>query len=112
MPTTGLLLGPLPIRTGEMFTSVAVDPVTNQSFRYEAQLVKRDRVDACGEILDGWRVEGTLTVSGRTQSTVKLTTIVAPQLGMIPVYEKVEGPGVNLEYTLGQKVPSAVTAAP
>lgn len=107
-PTTGLLIGPLPIRTGEQFTSVAVDPTTNQSMRYEAQLIARDRVDACGEIIDGWRVEGTLTSSGRTsQSSIKYTTIVAPQLGMIPIYEKIEAPGVNLEYTIGQKVPSA-----
>ena len=112
-PTTGLLIGPLPIRTGELFTSVAIDPTTNQSMRYEAQLVERDRVDACGEIIDGWRVEGTLTSSGRTsQSAIKYTTIVAPQLGMITIYEKIEAPGVNLEYTIGQKVPTAPEPEP
>lgn len=108
-PAAGLLIGPLPIRTGEMFTSIAVDPVTNQTLRYEAQLVKRDRVDACGEILDGWRVEGKLTTSGSRPSEVKYSVIVAPQLGMLPIYEKIEGAGVNLEYTIGQKVPSAVS---
>ena len=108
-PTTGLLLGPLPVRTGETFTSIAVDPVTSQSMRYEAQLVRRDRVDACGEIIEGWRVEGTVSMSGDADVQYKYTTIVAPHLGMIPLYEKIEAPGVNLEYTIGQRIPSAPT---
>ena len=110
-PATGLLIGPLPVRTGEMFTSIAIDPVTNQTMRYEAQVVKRDRVDACGEILDGWRVEGTVTSSGDTDVEYKYSTILAPQLGMIPIYEKIEAKGINLEYSIGQKVPSAPAAA-
>lgn len=110
-PTTGLLVGPLPIRTGEMFQSVAVDPVTNQSMRYEAQLVARDRVDACGEILDGWRVEGKLTSSGEGAQTFTYTLIVAPQLGMIPILERIQGPGVDLTYTIGQKIPTAPSGA-
>ena len=109
-PSTGLLLLPLPIRTGEQFTSVAVDTQTQQTYRYEATVVKRDRVDACGKILEGWRVNGTRTTSGPNGTTEKYNTIIAPQFGGAILYEYQEGTtakGVSykFEFTIGQQKP-------
>jgi hypothetical protein len=110
-PLSGLLLTPLPIRTGESFQSVAVDATTQQMWRYTAQLVKRDRVDACGEILDGWRTEGTLTVSGSGGGEREFTVIVSPQFGGIPIMERfkgtdADGAAYDITYTIGQLEPS------
>lgn len=109
-PLTGLLLVPLPIRTGEQFTSVAVDPTTQQSYRYAAQVVKRDRADACGEILDGWLVQGVLTVSGAGGGERKLDIIASPQFGMRIINESVEGivgdATFKAVFTVGQRTPS------
>lgn len=110
-PLTGLLLTPLPIRTGEDFQSVAIDPATQQAWRYDAQLVKRDRVDACGEILDGWRTEGTLTVTGANGGERSFSVIVAPQYGGMPILEHVtgtdaDGATYDVTYTIGQLQPS------
>jgi hypothetical protein len=110
-PLTGLLLTPLPIRTGEAFQSVAVDPTTQQTWRYDAQLLKRDRVDACGEILEGWRIDGTLAVTGVEGGEREFSVIVAPQFGGIPILESSkgtdsEGTQFEITYTIGQLEPS------
>jgi hypothetical protein len=109
-PVTGLLLVPLPIRQGEAFTSVSVDPATQQVYRYEATVVQRDRADACGEILDGWRVDGTLTVTGDNGGERKLSIIASPQFGMRIINESIEGAlgdaTFKAVFTVGQRVPS------
>jgi hypothetical protein len=115
-PLTGLLLTPLPIRTGEEFQSVAIDPTTQQAWRYEAQLVKRDRVDACGEILEGWRTDGTLTVNGADGGEREFSVIVAPQYGGLPILESskgtdADGTQFDITYTIGQLEPSPFPTA-
>jgi hypothetical protein len=115
-PVSGLLLTPLPIRTGEAFQSVAVDPVTQQAWRYDAQLLKRDRVDACGEILEGWRTNGTLTVTGTEGGEREFSVIVSPQFGGIPISESTKGTDADgtqfdITYTIGQLEPSPFPTA-
>ncbi len=115
-PSTGLLLLPLPVLAGEQFTSVAIDPVTQQTWRYEATVVGRDRVDACGQIIEGWRVQGTLAVSGSGGGTRKATFVVAPHLGGLVIGEFLDGAyedrTVNLSFNVGQKVPDPVADPP
>lgn len=115
-PVTGLLLTPLPIRTGETFQSVAVDPTTQQAWRYDAQLVKRDRVDACGEILEGWRTDGTLTVTGVDGGEREFSVIVSPQFGGLPILEYSKGTDADgnqfeVTYSIGQLEPSPFPTA-
>jgi hypothetical protein len=86
-PTTGLLVLPLPVTPGEQFVSVAVDPQTVQVAQYQAQVVARDRIDACGDYVEGWRVTGTLTFSGSTPQQYDL--LIAPQLGSLVVSEHI-----------------------
>jgi hypothetical protein len=62
-PTTPLLLLQLPVVQGESFSSSAVDPKTGQSISLQAEIMKRQTVDACGTLLDGWLVEATITES-------------------------------------------------
>jgi hypothetical protein len=113
----GLLLAPIPIRQGESFNSVAVDTKSEQAIRFAGQTVRRQRVDACGEILDGWLVSGDQTISDRSGSgkTRKYSMIIAPQFGALMVNEgtdgaTLEGGTATLDFTIGQKNPSPAAA--
>jgi hypothetical protein len=107
-PTTGLLVLPLPVVPGEQFTSVAVDPQTFQAAEFQAQVVSRDRVDACGDYVEGWRVSGTLTFSGAPPEQYDI--LVAPQLGTLVISEHVVTQNVigplDVTTTLGQLHPT------
>ncbi|HEX2850330.1 MAG TPA: hypothetical protein VHN98_07245 [Acidimicrobiales bacterium] len=113
-PATGLLLLPLPVFDGQRFTSVATDPATGQAWQYDAQVVGKDRVDACGTILEGWKVTGTLAVSGGSGGTREYTVIVSTSLGGIVIGQSikgVDGPNtVDLSFNIGQKTPSPAPA--
>jgi hypothetical protein len=104
---TGLLVLPLPVRTGEEFTSVAVDPRSRFTIRYDAMTVRRSRVDACGEIIEGWLVEGIQTTSAGDARDYRI--IVAPHLGAILLNESVslenDSGTYNLDFTIGQSQP-------
>jgi len=57
-PVQPLLVLPLPVQPGAKFVSVAADPTTGTVITYEATVLRRARVDACGAIVDGWEVNG------------------------------------------------------
>ena len=124
VPTTGLLLLPLPVVPGETFTSVAVDPRTGQTIVHESTIRGNQRFDACGEYVDAWLVESNRTVSGTSGSvrdgaptegvgSFHYNMAFATQYGGVPVFEQfsVEDPAAcnacpfSLEYTLGQLTP-------
>jgi hypothetical protein len=108
-PATGLLILPLPVTQGETFQSVATDPRTGLEYSYNAQVLPRFRVDACGTILDSWLIHGTMTIAGRTQSTYTYDVGIATQMGGIPIYEKIvedDGNGkIDLTESIGQQSP-------
>jgi hypothetical protein len=109
--TPAVLYLPLPIVPGESFESVGIDSRTGQVLQHQAQVVRRERVDACGEIVDGWAVEATQTFSGQsTAATRTYRYIIAPQLGgpMISEQVKVTAPEGTLDVTfsLGQTKPA------
>lgn len=62
-PVSPLLHLQLPVVQGESFSTSAVDPKTGQSITIDAEVQKRQTVDACGELLDGWFVLATITES-------------------------------------------------
>lgn len=87
----GVLYLPLDIVPGEEFNAVGIDPRTGAVLQNQAKVVKRERVDACGEIVDGWVVESTQTFSGSAQAAPPRTYryIIAPQLGGIIISEEI-----------------------
>lgn len=103
---------PLAIEPGESFTAVGIDARTGSVLQHQARVIRRERVDACGEIVDGWAVEATQTFSGSAQTSPPRTYryIVAPQLGGIIVSEEVHvtSPQGNTDvvFSLGQLRPS------
>jgi hypothetical protein len=108
--TPGVLYLPLPIEPGESFESVGIDSRTGQVLQHQAQVLRRERVDACGEIVDGWVVEATQTFSGQSTATRSYRYIIAPQFGGLMISEqvKVTAPEGTLDVTfsLGQTKPT------
>jgi hypothetical protein len=107
-PITGLLVLPLPVVPGERFASVAIDADTLQVAQYQGQVVKRDRIDACGEFIEGWQVVGTLTFVGEQPQQYDL--LVATQRGATVIAEHVVGQSLlgafDLTFSLGQVHPA------
>ena len=114
----GVLYLPLDIVPGEEFNAVGIDPRTGAVLQHQAKVTKRDRVDACGEVVDGWVVESTQTFTGAGQAAAPRTYryIVAPQLGGIIISEEIHISGpqgtTDVVLSLGQLKPSALPAAP
>jgi hypothetical protein len=113
-PSNGLLLLPLPVRAGEDFTASAVDPLSGASASYRAKVLDRQLVDACGELIQAWKVQGTQTFSVGEGTVVRdYTLVVATGLGGIPVMEKIDqtvGGELHLESTIGQLIPDPLPA--
>ena len=107
-PSPAVLLLPLPVLPGEQFQGVGVDPRSLQSLTYNGQVIRRQRVDACGDIVDGWFVKGTQTFSGGSAQPYDI--IVATQLGAMPIQEHTTAQtpqsSDDATFSLGQAKPS------
>ncbi|HVF31479.1 MAG TPA: hypothetical protein VM933_00470 [Acidimicrobiales bacterium] len=95
----GLLMLPLPATAGETFSSTAVDPRTGQVISHQATVQERQRVDACGDLVDGWRVEykrraGQNHANSATavlpEREIPYTTVWATQYGGVPIFDELE----------------------
>jgi hypothetical protein len=111
-----VLYFPLQVEPGEQFTSVGIDARTGAVLQHQARVLRRERVDACGEIVDGWAVESTQTFSGSAQTSPPRTYryIVATQLGGLIVSEEVHVTSpqgqTDAVFSLGQLRPSPLPA--
>jgi hypothetical protein len=116
----GVMYLPLPIAPGEQFNSVGIDPRSGSVLQHQARVIRRQRVDACGEIVDGWLIEATQTFSGAAATATSTSPsrtynyIVAPQLGGIIISEAVHVASPDgtsdITFSLGQLRPSALPA--
>lgn len=115
-PITGLLMLPLPVQQGLNFQSVAIDPATGEEATFNGTVLPRQDIDACGDIVEGWKVTGSQTFSNSaTTRTEEL--IVATQLGGLVISDKVQqkdATGANAIDTLisiGQLKPDPLPAS-
>jgi hypothetical protein len=88
-PVTGLLMLPLPVQEGLTFESAAVDPATGEEAAFNGQILPRQRVDACGDVIEGYEVKGTQTFSGSASPRTE-DIIVATQLGGVLISDHVQ----------------------
>jgi hypothetical protein len=105
---SGVQILPLAVLTDEIFRSVGVDPTTQVTLVHEGTVKNRNRVDACGEIVDGWEVVLDATiVDGENTERTKQTIFVATQYGAMPIFESVDyGEVGSRTFTLGQLNPT------
>lgn len=89
-PSTPVLILPLPVAVPTEFESVGVDPTTGASYAVRGTVVGKERVDACGDVIDGWRVNSsqTFTSSDGRRRLSEVEYFVATQLGGIVIYQK------------------------
>ena len=116
--TPAVLYLPLDVVPGEEFNAVGIDTRTGSVLQHQAKVVKRDRVDACGDVVDGWVVESTQTFTSGAQTTPPRTYryIVAPQLGGLIISEELhintQAGTTDVTLSLGQLNPAPLPAAP
>jgi hypothetical protein len=107
---------PLDVVPGDSFNAVGIDPRSGSVLQNQAKVVKRERVDACGDVVDGWVVESTQTFSGSAQTAPPRTYryIIAPQLGGIIVSEEIHTANpqgtTDVTLSLGQLKPAPLPA--
>lgn len=108
-PSTPVLILPLPVSSNEEYQSVGVDPRTGQTLVHRAHVLARERVDACGEVVDGWAVEAEQAGNDPDAPVVKYRYLVAPQYGGLIVSEKLTYSAGGLDndflFRLGQVDP-------
>jgi hypothetical protein len=115
-PSIGLLYFPLPVSPGAAFSSSAIDASSGQRWDLAGTVTKRERIDACGDVVEGWGVQADVTFSGVRSGTQEFHYIVATQLGGVLIAESskgeshVGGPAAS-DFTLGQLQPSALEGA-
>jgi hypothetical protein len=106
----GLLLLPLPVSTGQQWKSVAVDNKSGETVELDGTVTRRQRIDACGDLIDGWAIESQYTDSTFAGGTITYNYLVATQFGAMlvdEVFSNGHPKSVN-----GTAVPSATTASP
>ncbi len=100
---------PLPVFIGETWTAGGTDPVSGQSLTHQARVLRRQRVDACGEFVDGWYVESTQQFVGASSSTRDYDYVVGTAMGGLLISEHVQLTSVeakvNALYEIGQLTP-------
>lgn len=108
-PRPPLVYLPLPVTPGESFSSRAIDAATGAVLTMEGQVRGRQRVDACGDIVDGWLVKATQSFTPKAGGSTSSRTYdyaVATQLGGILTSEHVQsGDTFDVRFEIGQLVP-------
>lgn len=132
-PSPAILLFPLAeqVFAGLSFQGAGVDPLTGASLVLNGEVIGRDLVDVCGELIQGWLVNATENFNGGRNGTTApdvftrtYTYVVSTNLGGVIVREQYdETVGANsaagsspapspsdgryeLDLTLGQVTPS------
>lgn len=85
-PGSGVLLLPLPVISGEQYKSVSIDARDGRTIESDATVTRRQRVDACGDLVDGWEVDTQWTDSNNGQ-TISYRYIIATQYGGVLISE-------------------------
>jgi hypothetical protein len=106
----GLQLAPSPTEPGTTWKSAAADATTPMTLA--GSVVGKARVDACGQLIDGFEIQATVTSGG---SQAALDYVVAPQYGMLIVSRKIDGTYLGVQWSnalihRGQVDPSPLPA--
>jgi hypothetical protein len=65
----GLLMVPFPIKAGQTWNTATVDFQRQRTFQLTGQVLRREAVDVCGKLIQGWHVDAEIVGAG-TDATV------------------------------------------
>jgi len=108
-PAPAVLLLPLAVQSPQKFQAVGVDPSSGASLTNNADVTGQiKRVNACGQLVDGWQISSTQSFSdsaGTTTSTVDYA--IAPQYGGLMIFQAAApaGSGATETDIIGQLQP-------
>ena len=116
-PATPVTYLQLPVQIGAEFQSVGIDPRTGRTQAVQGQPTKRQTVDACGSLIDGWLVDLTITEARgvQPQEQRKEEVIISNDLGGVVISQRIIESGTlpdgtvvetDLTFSLGQITPS------
>ena len=92
-PSNGLALLPLPFVSGESYRTAATDASHGRTVVNDTTVNPRDRFNACGDMMEGFRVNVSQTVSTTSSSSpsrvFEVDYIIAPQHGGVVISENV-----------------------
>jgi hypothetical protein len=74
----GLLLAPYPIEAGAEWTSTSVDLGRAQTFQLTGQYLRRESVDVCGTLVQGWHLHAEMNTPG---GTATIDSVVSAEHG-------------------------------
>jgi hypothetical protein len=89
-PNPSVLLFPLDVQAPESFQAAGVDPTTGATFTNNATVTGQvKRVNACGQLVDGWDVTGSQTFSGSGSGSASASVeyAVATQYGGLLIFQ-------------------------
>lgn len=102
-PVPAVLLMQFPAEAGKTWSSRGVDPTTQTVMQFNARIVARSIVDACGTRLAAWTVDVTEGIirSPTADLTFAATLSIAPQYGGLVVADKVVQQGTISDSVTG-----------
>lgn len=100
---------------GLNWTAIAIDPRSLSTIQLDGGVVGHSEVDACGTVLDAWKVQATLTyVTSAGQMQVSYQYQIATQFGALLVGEQITspatGPTLRAQFNIGQVTPKPLPA--
>jgi len=114
-PSSPLLLLPLPAVSGQTWQSVSYDPTSGATYTLYGKILNRQRVDACGDVVEGWAVEAQTVFKDPRSSSAQNANFkyyVDTANGGFIVYEKVEPIRSPSNPANGTPADAAVPASP
>ena len=105
-PSPDILFLPLPALSGAELNTTGIDPTTQESLTHSGFIRGRQRVDACGEVIDSWQVEARqefISLQGEDY-TRKYHYSIATQLGGFIVSENIEAPEEEPTFKMNARV--------
>ena len=95
------------------WTSQGTDDLTQTTENISATLIGHERVQACGRLVDAWRVQATGTPDSPTQQiNLTLDYAIATEYGGIPVRDTVQMSGMDSYRTLNSKNTATIDRVP
>jgi hypothetical protein len=98
------------VKPGQTFDTVGISPNSGQVIRHQGTVLRKTRVDACGEIVEGWLMDSTQTTSDSGLADTKYFYNVAPQFGAMFIAEstqltKADGTKVGIDLSIADPKP-------
>jgi hypothetical protein len=115
IPSSPLLLLPLPAISGQTWQSVSTDPASGATYILYGRILNRQRVDACGDVVEGWAVEAQTVFKdprSATPQNANFTYFVDTSNGGMVIYEKVSPIGLPPNPLNGTPADGAIPAPP